>query len=63
MHGKFIPVNASIEMLENLSAHADALEITTWLKESNINPLKVFITHGERSGSLALKGKLEKEFG
>lgn len=62
MHGQMIAVKASVEMLENLSAHADAQEIVTWLRSSNIHPKQVFITHGEPSGSAALKAKLLEQF-
>lgn len=62
IHGELIRVNATVENLENLSAHADSKEIITWLGNSKINPKKVFITHGESNGSEALKEKLQNEF-
>lgn len=62
IHGELFPVNAKVQNIENLSAHADSLEIMTWLKSSEINPRKVFITHGEPSGSEALKYKLAETF-
>ncbi len=63
IHGEYFEVNASVDNLENLSAHADSSEIITWLRNSKINPKKVFITHGEPSGSEALKTKLQEELG
>ena len=62
IHGELFRVNAKVENIENLSAHADSVEIVSWLKASTINPRKVFITHGEPSGSEALKKKLEESF-
>lgn len=62
IHGEYFGVKATVDNLENLSAHADSKEIITWLKSSNITPKKVFITHGEPSGSEALKTKLQDAF-
>lgn len=60
---EFIPVRAQVDVLENISAHADYTEIIQWLEESNIHPKKVFITHGEPEAAEALKGHLSKRFG
>ncbi|MBY0383722.1 MBL fold metallo-hydrolase [bacterium] len=62
IHGEYFRVNASVHNLENLSAHADSSEMIHWLKDSKINPKRVFITHGEPIGSEALKTKLQDEF-
>ena len=62
IHGEYFSVKASVGNLENLSAHADSSEIINWLKNSKINPKRVFITHGEPAGSQALKTKLQDEF-
>lgn len=62
IHGEYFQVKAAVANLENLSAHADSQEIHTWLRNSKISPKRVFITHGEPSGSEALKTSLQSEF-
>lgn len=47
IHGEYIPVRAKVEVISNLSAHADYEEILAWLKSVQTAPKHVFITHGE----------------
>ncbi len=47
IHGEYIPVRAKVEVISNLSAHADYEEILAWLKPVKTAPKQVFITHGE----------------
>lgn len=63
IHGQMISVNAEIIQLNNLSAHCDAEEMMLWLKKLPKPPRKVFITHGEFESALALKTRIEKEYG
>lgn len=63
VHGEYIQVNAQIKMLDNVSAHADYSEILGWLQKSNINPKKVFITHGEASAADDLRRRITETFG
>lgn len=63
IHGALIPVNAKVFTLENLSAHADYTEILDWLKNSDITPKCIFVTHGEREASAALKGRIIEKLG
>lgn len=63
IHGEIIPVKAEITELDNLSAHADADEILTWLEGFQKPPRKVFITHGEVDAAEAMKAKIEEKFG
>lgn len=58
--GEDTPIRAEIQVLNNMSAHADYEEILQWLKHFNHHPRKVFITHGEPEAALALKEKIEK---
>lgn len=60
--GETIPVRAEVEVLSNMSAHADYEEILTWLKNFNHHPRKVFITHGEPEAALSLKEKIESQY-
>lgn len=63
MHGRMIPVNAEVVMLEGMSAHADQSEILGWLKKLPQAPKTIFVTHGEPEGAsamqLAIQDKLE----
>lgn len=61
IHGQMIPVRAEIEMLTNVSAHADYEEMLEWLQHFRQPPKKVFITHGEPSAALSLKEKIESK--
>jgi metallo-beta-lactamase family protein len=60
--GETIAVNAEVEVLSNMSAHADYDEIMQWLSHFNHHPRKVFITHGEPEAAEALKEKIEDRF-
>jgi metallo-beta-lactamase family protein len=61
--GEMVPIKAHVELLSNLSAHADYQEILDWLSTLKKNPKKVFITHGEPEAALSLKKKIEDKFG
>lgn len=61
--GKEVPVEARIEQLENLSAHADYHEILRWLSGFKRAPEKVFLVHGESKAMDALKDKITDRFG
>ena len=63
IHGEYVPVNAQVKVLQNLSAHADYKEIIQWFSESKIHPRKVFITHGEASAADELRRRLTESFG
>lgn len=45
--GKEYPLNARVERIEGLSAHADKDEIKQWLKDSKLNIGKIALVHGE----------------
>lgn len=61
-HGQMLPINACVEVIDNVSAHADYTEIKEWLAASQMKPQKVFITHGEISASFKMKEHLEAQF-
>jgi metallo-beta-lactamase family protein len=63
IHGEFVPVRAEIEIVHSLSAHADAGEILSWLKQFAAAPRRTFITHGEPGASDALRKRIEGELG
>jgi len=63
IHGAWVPVQAEIDSLPMLSAHADANEILRWLGGFQRPPQKTFIVHGEGSASAALRERIEQELG
>ncbi len=62
IHGQYLPVRATIKSLENVSAHADYVEIIAWLTKSKINPKKMFVMHGEADAAVMMKEHLIKRF-
>ncbi len=63
IHGAYVPINAEVDNLHMLSAHADANEIMTWLGQFETPPCRTFITHGEPNASDALRQKIEENLG
>jgi metallo-beta-lactamase family protein len=63
IHGQMVPIKAKIEVLNNISAHADFHEILEWLGTRTKKPTKVFITHGEEDSALSMKKKIENKMG
>lgn len=63
IHGDWVPIQADVEMLDGLSAHADAGEIMDWLGGFERPPRKTFLNHGEPAALSALKARIEKELG
>lgn len=62
MFGQFVPINAEVTQMENLSAHADYAEILEWLSHMKRAPKKVFITHGEKESAQSLQEKIKHKF-
>ncbi|WP_374582904.1 MBL fold metallo-hydrolase RNA specificity domain-containing protein [Pseudoduganella sp.] len=58
IHGEYYPVRARIEMIGNLSAHADADEIMDWLARAPAAPRQCFVTHGEPAAADALRRRI-----
>ncbi len=61
--GEIIPVEARVESLQMLSAHADYSEMLRWLKGFKFAPKKTFIVHGEPEASEGMKAHIESELG
>jgi metallo-beta-lactamase family protein len=61
IHGQHVPVRAEIANLDMLSAHADATEIVSWLRNFEAPPQTTFITHGEPDAADALRHRIEEE--
>lgn len=63
IHGAYVPVNAEVAAMNNISAHADADEIMAWLKALRTPPRQTYITHGEPAAADALRLRIEEELG
>jgi metallo-beta-lactamase family protein len=61
MKGRDVPVNATIERLDSMSAHADANEILRWLGGFQRPPSMTYIVHGEPVAADALRYRVERE--
>lgn len=60
IHGEYVPLRAKVAHIDNLSAHADANEIMTWLSYFKTPPKKTWITHGEPAAADALRRRIEE---
>lgn len=58
IHGQMISVQARIELLESMSAHADSTEILRWLGGFAAPPRTTFIVHGELPAMEALNAAI-----
>ncbi len=63
IHGELFDVRAEIDVLDNISAHADHKEIQEWLAHFQEPPGKTFLTHGEPEAISSFKFKLEHHLG
>jgi metallo-beta-lactamase family protein len=63
IHGTYVPVNAEVVAMNNMSAHADADEIMAWLRALPAPPRHTFIVHGEPAAADALRHRVEEELG
>jgi metallo-beta-lactamase family protein len=63
IHGEWIPVAATIERIDSMSAHADANEIMRWLHGFTAPPTRTFIVHGEPPAQDALGRRIQAELG
>jgi metallo-beta-lactamase family protein len=63
MHGQEIPVRATVEVLDGLSAHADQQDIFRWLSGFLRPPRQVYVIHGEPGPSAALTEAIRTRLG
>jgi metallo-beta-lactamase family protein len=63
IHGEMIPVQARIELVESMSAHADSTEILRWLGGFTRAPRRTFIVHGEVPAMEALSRSIHEKLG
>lgn len=55
IHGEYVPVRADVQLISNLSAHADYSEILAWLAGFEAPPKETFIVHGEPVAADAMR--------
>jgi len=63
IHGQDVPVRAEVVNLKSASAHADKDQLLRWLKTMPQAPDQVYVVHGERDASDALRGAIEHQLG
>lgn len=63
IHGMPVAVNAEVEFVESLSAHADYGDILRWLKGFERPPKATYLVHGESPSADALKDRIKQELG
>jgi metallo-beta-lactamase family protein len=63
IHGQDVPVQAHIEAMDSMSAHADANEIMRWLGGFKRAPKLTCLVHGEPGPMDALKARIQLELG
>jgi metallo-beta-lactamase family protein len=61
--GKYYPVNAKVESIHSLSAHADQNELLEWLSDIQNKPENVFLIHGEPTAADTFRVKLQDRYG
>lgn len=62
-YGKYYRVNAQIDILQGLSAHADKNELLDWLSDMKTDPEYVYLVHGEAQALDMMRLKLKDTFG
>lgn len=63
VHGKVLPVRATIEYMSDYSGHADYEEIISWMRHFEAKPRKAFLVHGDGGALEEFKGHIEKALG
>lgn len=63
IHGKYVPIRASVEAMDALSAHADQKELLDWLGSAEPAPKRAFLVHGEPAAADALRVRIKDQLG
>jgi metallo-beta-lactamase family protein len=63
IRGQLVPVNARIEKLDSMSAHADSQETLRWLAGVKAPPSTTYLVHGEPGPMDALKATMASRLG
>ena len=61
IHGEWFPVKAKVEVISSLSGHADYLELTDWLKRSQVSSsTAIQLVHGDPEALEGLRVHLQE---
>ena len=63
IHGTSVPVRATVEVLDGLSAHADHDTLLRWLRGFRRPPRQTWVVHGEALASAALATDIRAQLG
>jgi metallo-beta-lactamase family protein len=63
IHGRMIPVEARIDVIDSMSAHADSVEILHWLRGFSAPPAATILVHGEPMAMDALAATIRDRLG
>jgi metallo-beta-lactamase family protein len=63
LYGKYYKVNAKIENIDGLSAHADQNGLIEWMSELTKKSKQIFIVHGEAQSADAFRVKIKDVYG
>ena len=63
MLGEELSVRARIENLRGFSAHGDRDDLVRWVRELAAVPRRTFVVHGEPTGAMALRDRLDEDLG
>ncbi|MGH8636462.1 MAG: MBL fold metallo-hydrolase RNA specificity domain-containing protein [Burkholderiales bacterium] len=63
IHGQEVPVDAQVDRIESMSAHADSAEILRWLEGFTRPPTTTFLVHGEPAAMDALSASISTKLG
>jgi metallo-beta-lactamase family protein len=63
LFGQDIFIRAQVSQIEGFSGHADADEILQWIRHFKRAPKRVYVVHGEREASDALRWRIHHELG
>lgn len=62
VHGRWLPILATVRQLQLFSAHADQAELLAWLAAAERPPRGVFLSHGEPAAADALRRRIAADF-
>ena len=63
IHGEDVPVQARVETVDGLSAHADQRELRRWLGGFRRPPSRTYVVHGEAKAAATLADVIARELG
>jgi metallo-beta-lactamase family protein len=63
IHHEPVPVTASIEAIESLSAHGDVRDLLGWVRTADALPRHIILNHGSSEAMESMARRIQKEFG